>query len=82
MIVQNKYGLGQESVFEFKYIPEFHTTTEMDEAEEVGVKQPGIERRNLKTLIIAIAIVLTLSWLGFITSLRSFRYIRHAIWYA
>ncbi|KAI9792389.1 MAG: hypothetical protein M1816_002273 [Peltula sp. TS41687] len=80
-IVGNKqHGLGRESVFEFKYIPEFHTTTEMGEAEESGVKQPGVERRNLKTLLIAIAVLLILGWLTSFTLLRCVRYIGHAIW--
>ncbi|KAI9820644.1 MAG: hypothetical protein M1827_005013 [Pycnora praestabilis] len=65
VIVKHKTGLGEETNFEFKYIPEFHTTTELGEAQEVvGLKQPGVERRNLKTLVIAIGVFSVASYCG------------------
>ena len=59
--MEGKYGLGKESVFEFKYVPDFHVTTEKGEAVE-GIRQPGIERRNLKALACAVGVVGILSW--------------------
>lgn len=73
MIVENKNGLGQESVFEFKYVPEFSTRTEKGESEETGVKQPGIERRNLKTLIIAMVVLGGIGWFSAQIALRLLR---------
>lgn len=44
-------------MFDFKYIPDFHVKTDKEEASEVGVVQPGIERRNLKVLLLGIVSV-------------------------
>lgn len=61
IIVEGKYGLGEETVFDFKYVPDFHVTTEKGEALE-GIRQPGIERRNLKALVYAVGVLGVLSW--------------------
>lgn len=60
MIVNHPtHGLGTESDFEFKYIPQFDTTTTTEhDAKEVSsalarLKVGGVERRNLKALIYA-----------------------------
>jgi predicted secreted protein len=63
--VENKtHGLGAETCFDFKYIPDFHTSTILEGLEETGPMEPGIERRNLRTLIIASTIVSIASWYG------------------
>ncbi|KAL6717476.1 hypothetical protein ACLMJK_005391 [Lecanora helva] len=63
VIVENKHGLGgEESSFEFKYIPDLSKSTQIDDAPESGVKQPGVERRNLETLTIACIIVGVLAY--------------------
>ncbi|KAJ5038084.1 uncharacterized protein L3040_006955 [Drepanopeziza brunnea f. sp. 'multigermtubi'] len=64
VIVENKvHGLGEESDFEFKYIPNLDTTTSM--ADYVpGVKNSGVERRNLKALIWGSAFLGLLSYAG------------------
>jgi hypothetical protein len=63
--VENKtHGLGAETNFDFKYIPDFHTSTKREEVGETGLAEPGIERRNLRTLIIASTIVCIVSWYG------------------
>jgi len=65
VIVENKtHGLGAETNFDFKYIPDFHTSTKQEEIEETGLTEPGIERRNLRILIIASTIVCIISWYG------------------
>ncbi len=38
--------------------------TQMDEPEEVGVKQAGIERRNLKTLVVAVGFLTITTYCG------------------
>jgi hypothetical protein len=57
IIVENKHGLGEESVFDFKYVPDYHIRTYKEDAGKSGIDQPGIERRNLKTLIYAVGAV-------------------------
>ncbi len=52
VIVENKSGLGEETSFEFKYIPDLSKSTQMEDAPECGLKRSGIERRNLQALII------------------------------
>ncbi|KAJ9649441.1 hypothetical protein H2199_000216 [Coniosporium tulheliwenetii] len=54
LIVDSKYGLeGKETLFEFKYVPQFSTITEMSEGDEAKLRHTGIERRNLKWLLLA-----------------------------
>lgn len=64
MIVENKShgGLGEETNFDFKYIPDFHHMTGKGEIQNSGLKQQGVERRNLKTLIIAAIVAGVVSW--------------------
>ena len=71
MIVENKtHGLGVETNFDFKYIPDFYTSTTQERIDETGLTEPGIERRNLRTLIIASTIVCIASWYGVKMTLR------------
>jgi len=52
IIVESKYGLaGTETVFDFKYIPEFSTITEMGKFGANG-RHVGDEARNLKSFLI------------------------------
>lgn len=63
VIVESKWGLGgTETVFDFKYVPEFSTMTEMGQSEAVTLKHLGAERRALKTLIIAGSVLAVGSW--------------------
>ena len=64
MIVDHQHGLGQESLFEFKYIPEFGASTEMGEDGSSGLIRPGVEQRGLKTLVVAAAVLAVLGWFG------------------
>lgn len=70
-IVESKtHGLGAETNFDFKYIPDFHTSTKQERIEETCMTGPGIERRNLRTLIIASTIVCMASWYGVMMTLK------------
>jgi hypothetical protein len=65
MIVESGSGLkGEVTGFEFKYVPEFATITQRDESEETAKRDSGIERRNLKWLIMFVAGLGIASWLG------------------
>lgn len=79
MTVQNKtIGLGQETMFEFKYVPRFGLTTlpgggsKKDSAGGVvGTIQRkhvpgafGAERTGLTALVLASALVGTVAWFG------------------
>ena len=48
IIVNNKSGLGEETTFDFKYIPDFSRQTRMDDGLEPGLTNAGIEHRNLQ----------------------------------
>ena len=53
VIVESKYGLaGTETLFDFKYVPQFSTITEMGKSSEDRLKYSSVERRNFRTLII------------------------------
>jgi ER-bound oxygenase mpaB/B'/Rubber oxygenase, catalytic domain len=65
MIVESKSGLeGKKATFEFKYVPEFSTLTEMDESEELRARSPYIERRNLRWLLMAVGVFSLIGWFG------------------
>lgn len=64
-IVEGKYGLaGQTSVFDFKYIPDFNVLTARGGDHEVKVKEHGIERRNLNTLLLATGCLAAVTYVG------------------
>lgn len=48
MIIESKGGLGAETTFDFKYIPELSKSTQMEDLDDCGLKQSGVERRNLQ----------------------------------
>jgi hypothetical protein len=51
VIVDAKYGLaGTETLFEFKYVPEYETVTRMGTPTEIKLKRSSVEMRNLRTL--------------------------------
>ena len=63
--MENKNGLGEETSFDFKYIPDLSKTTKMEDAEESGINAPGIERRNLQALAIACGLLGVAGFVGF-----------------
>jgi len=67
--VENKtHGLGEETDFDFKYIPNYSTTTELGEYEVSHRKETSIERRNLRTLVVFSAVVGLFSYVGMRTT--------------
>ena len=63
IIVESKYGLaGTETLFDFKYVPEYSTITEMGDSAQDAQKYSGIERRNLKALVMALGVFGLASW--------------------
>ncbi|KAI9695209.1 MAG: hypothetical protein M1820_008845 [Bogoriella megaspora] len=66
IIVESKYGLqGEESKFDFKYVPEYETITEMGESSREGKLEIGVERRNLKALVMAVGVLGMVGWCSF-----------------
>lgn len=65
VIVDKKmHGLGEETSFDFKYIPEFGTMTQLEEY-AVGEEKFGVERRNLRTLLLTgfgFTVAVVVSW--------------------
>jgi len=64
LIVEGKFGLGQETVFDFKYVPDFHVLTAKGGEEQPKMEQVGIERRNLNTLLIATGCLAAVGFVG------------------
>jgi hypothetical protein len=51
VIVEAKYGLaGTETVFDFKYVPQYDTVTDMGAPSELKLWDSSVEMRNLRTL--------------------------------
>ncbi len=70
MIVENKtHGLGEETNFDFKYIPNFDRTTLMGEYVS-GLKESGVERRNLRALCLGSAAIGIVSYFCLKTTFR------------
>lgn len=66
IIVQSKYGLqGEETTFEFKYVPEYSTITEMGECEEEKASSSYVEKRNRNTFIVAVAVMGIGTWVAY-----------------
>ncbi|KAJ9608104.1 hypothetical protein H2200_007092 [Cladophialophora chaetospira] len=67
VIVEGKYGLGgEETVFEFKYVPDFGVGTQKGEeiATSDKVNEAGIERRNFNTLLVATGALVVAGYIG------------------
>lgn len=67
VIIEDKtHGLGTETKFDFKYIPEYHTRTEKGENDSAIVKpiMAGIESRNLMTFVFVSAAIGVGSFFG------------------
>lgn len=65
IVVESKYGLeGKETMFDFKYVPEFSTITEMNDGKEVRPRMRGVETRNLKWLVLGVGVLVGFTWIG------------------
>jgi hypothetical protein len=59
VIVKAKWGLaGTETAFDFKYIPQYDTLTNLGDIGERKLKTSSIEMRNLKTIGVFVGVVL------------------------
>ncbi|KAI9733557.1 MAG: hypothetical protein M1834_003159 [Cirrosporium novae-zelandiae] len=64
IIVQHENGLGgQPSFFEFKYVPQFDTSTYKGVPEEPSRYMAQYEKRNLKVLFVAIGVTVLGVWI-------------------
>lgn len=63
-IMNKKHGLQSETNFEFKYIPQFDTTTKMGEYEKTGIKMNGVERSSFLSLLVAAVAIGAVSYYG------------------
>lgn len=70
VVVESKAGLGEETIFEFKYIPDFSKITRKEDPEAVGSKRSGVEKRNLQTFVIACCLLSIVAYAG----MRMLRY--------
>lgn len=64
VIVEAKHGLGEETIFDYKYIPDYQKMTEKEDAEMSGVRLPGVERRNLQTFVLGCGFLGVMGWAG------------------
>ncbi|KAF2017143.1 hypothetical protein BU24DRAFT_388121 [Aaosphaeria arxii CBS 175.79] len=63
VIVEAKWGLaGTETMFEFKYVPEYETVTDMGKMSGSKLVGSSIEWRNLRTLGIFLGVVGLSAW--------------------
>lgn len=66
VIVDAKYGLaGVETTFDFKYVPEYATVTEMGGPREIKLRGSSVETRNLRALGIFIGVLGLGAWASF-----------------
>lgn len=66
VIIEGKHGLGEKTVFDFKYIPDYHVNTSKGDDAQVALKysSSGVERRNLQSLVIALTGTGIVAYLG------------------
>lgn len=64
MIVEDKQGLGGESVFEFKYIPDLSKTTKMERGRDAPAQSRGNEKRSFWVLLLSVCSVCAVVWMA------------------
>jgi len=71
VIVESKFGLaGEQTVFDFKYVPQFDTVTYKGGDEEIRHKSTGgIEQRNLGAFLLGTAFMGVAAYVGLRTSI-------------
>lgn len=75
VIVESKFGLsGEQTVFDFKYVPQFDTITYRGEYEELKHAQTSdVESRNLKAFVLGTTFLGVISYLTFKTGVLAVR---------
>lgn len=69
LILDENMGLGEESRFEFKYVPSLTRTTRLGERRNTKFERPGIESLARLGLLAAFTAVATLG-IGFVFAVR------------
>ena len=65
IFVHSKFGLqGEETKFDFKYVPEYSTITAMGECEEERAEHSHVESRNLKTFVVGVGVLAVGAWVA------------------
>ncbi|KAF1963041.1 hypothetical protein CC80DRAFT_103530 [Byssothecium circinans] len=66
VIVEAKYGLaGVETSFDFKYVPEYETVTEMGAPRDIKLRSNSVEMRNLRALGIFAGVLGLGAWVSY-----------------
>lgn len=77
VIVKAKWGLaGTETTFDFKYVPQYDTLTNLGDIGEAKMKTSGLEMRNLRTFGIFVGLV----GVGTIVSVKVASHILGKLW--
>ncbi|KAL8748800.1 MAG: hypothetical protein Q9184_007083 [Pyrenodesmia sp. 2 TL-2023] len=63
VIVEDKQGLGAESVFEFKYVPDLSKTTKAERGRGALTKRGGVEQRNLLAFLLGCVFICGMLWM-------------------
>lgn len=61
--MEDKQGLGGESVFEFKYIPDLTKTTKAERGRGALSKPGGVEQRNLRAFCLGCVLIPVTFWM-------------------
>lgn len=65
-LLHNKeFGLGRETNFNFKYVPQLGRTTELGKRAGSRLRIGASERQGLTTLVLVAALVAAVAWSGF-----------------
>jgi len=76
-IVETKWGLaGIETNFDFQYVPQYDTITDMGKMREIKLSRSSVETRNLKTLGVFMIVMGIGAW----ASLKMASYVVKKVW--
>jgi hypothetical protein len=76
-IVEAKWGLGGiETNFDFQYVPEYNTITDMGKMREIKLRKSSVETRNLRTLGVFMGVIGIGAWV----SLKMASYVVAKVW--
>ncbi|KAL8679723.1 MAG: hypothetical protein Q9186_003995 [Xanthomendoza sp. 1 TL-2023] len=64
VIVEDKHGLGQETIFEFKYVPNLSKTTKAEKGRGTLVRRGGVEKRNLQAFVLGCIGITGVVWVA------------------
>lgn len=64
IIVEGKFGLGQETIFDFKYIPDYNVLTAKGGDDEAKARETSVERKYRNTLFITVGCITVAGYVG------------------